>query len=73
MKNILKLSILSIMFAFASCKDNKTETVEKENTEAVTQEAVGPEEVKAQAEPLSKSSSSEQLFKIKKFTYKRRF
>jgi hypothetical protein len=58
MKNILKLSLLSILFAFASCKDNKTETVEKENTEAVTQEAVGPEEVKAQAEPLSKSSFS---------------
>jgi hypothetical protein len=91
MKNILKLSLLSIIFAFASCKDNKTETVDKENTEAaaenqlyscsmhpevhgkqgeacsvcgmeltepVTQAAVAPVEVKAQAEPLSKSSFS---------------
>jgi hypothetical protein len=33
MKNILKLSLLSIIFAFASCKDDKTESVDKENTE----------------------------------------
>jgi hypothetical protein len=37
MKNILKLSLLSIIFAFASCKDDKTESVDKENTEATAE------------------------------------
>jgi hypothetical protein len=37
MKNILKLSLLSIIFAFASCKDDKTESVDKENTETTAE------------------------------------
>jgi len=91
MKNILKLSLLSIILAFASCKDSKTESVDKEKTEAgaesqlyscpmhpevygkqgescsvcgmeltepFTPAATAPEEVKKEAEPLSKSSFS---------------
>lgn len=95
MKNILKLSIVLLVFAFASCKDNKTdsnkegssiESTQADNegqlyscpmhpevhgkqgeacsecgmelTEPVAQAATAAEEVKIQAEPLSKSSFS---------------
>jgi hypothetical protein len=37
MKNILKLSLLSIIFAFASCKDNKMGTNDKQNTEVTAE------------------------------------
>ncbi|MEZ7497492.1 DUF3347 domain-containing protein [Flavobacterium sp. Arc3] len=33
MKNIVKISLLSAVFALASCKDNKSETADKANTE----------------------------------------
>jgi hypothetical protein len=95
MKNIIKLSSILLVFVFASCKDNKAESIKEgvaiestqsdnegqlyscpmhpevhgkqgeacsecgmELTEPVTQAAAAPEEVKTQAEPLSKSSFS---------------
>lgn len=37
MKNIIKLSLLSILFAFASCKNDKTENSDKASAEATTE------------------------------------